>query len=185
MELHARIWKNVKKNFDQTYSIVGWSDGKILLEFDTIDECNTSGRASVTQYPTEYNTKDVDYKYSEPDTVAMTGILSEGGVVARSSIIPRLGTFDKKSQIEKTRDRLRQLKRDMTLVNIQTRNAGLRTSLTLTGYEINETYDTYGTMSVSMTFQEVPQFNKQGEFVDNPADKSTQNGGIVQTRQIG
>ena len=73
----------------------------------------------------------------------------------------------------------------MTLVNIQTRNAGLRTSLTLTGYEINETYDTYGTMSVSMTFQEVPQFNKQGEFVDNPADKSTQNGGIVQTRQIG
>lgn len=181
MELSTRIWENVKKNIDQTYSIVGVSDSKLWLEFDSIDECTTAGRASVTQYPTEVGTKGVDYKYSEPDSVTMTGLISEGGVLAASSIYPRMGTFDKKSAIEKIRNNLNILKSEMTLVNIQTRNAGLRTNLTLVNYEIDETYDTYGTMSVSMTFQQVPQFQALGEKVANASDKSTKDGGITMT----
>ncbi len=181
MELLARIWKNVKKNIDQTYSIVGATDSKLWLEFDTIDECTTAGRASVTQYPTEVGTKGVDYKYSEPDTVTMTGLMSEGGVLALSSIYPRMGTFDKKSAIEKIRNNLNVLKSEMTLVNIQTRNAGLRTNLTLVNYEIDETYDTYGVMSVSMTFQQVPQFPKLGENVTKASDASTKDGGVTMT----
>lgn len=181
MTIVDRIWKNVKKNFDQTYSIVGAVDSKLWLEFDTIDECTSTGRASVTQYPTEVGIKGVDYKYSEPDSVTMTGLMSEGGVLSVSSIFPRMGTWDKKSAIEKIRNNLNKLKSDMTLINIQTRNAGLRTNLTLTMYEIDETYDTYGTMSVSMTFQQVPQFQKLAENVTNPSDQSTKDGGVTMT----
>lgn len=179
IEFAANILKNIKLNVGQTYSIVGVSDNRLWLEFDTIDECTTSGRASVTQYPTEVGTKGVDYKYSEPDSVTMTGLISEGGMLALSSIYPRMGTFDKKSAIEEIRNNLNVLKSEMTLVNIQTRNAGLRTNLTLVTYEIDETYDTYGTMSVSMTFQQVPMFPKLAEKVANPSDKTTQNGGIT------
>lgn len=185
MDFLSGIWQNVKGNFGVTYGIVGWKAGELLLEFDTIEECTTAGRASVTQYPTEYGDKAIDYKYSEPDTVTMTGILSEGGALGVNSIWWRMGTWDRKSAIKQVRETLQTLKSNMTLVNILTRNAGLRTRLTLVNYEIDETYDTYGTMSVSMTFQEVPLFNQKGEFVKSPSDSKTQNGGITMTQRLG
>jgi len=181
MNIPEPIWKNIKQVVDQTYSIVGSADGQLWLEFDTIDECSTTGRASVTQYPTEVGTIGVDYKYSEPDSVTMTGLISEGGFWARSSIYPRMGTFDKKSAIEKIREKLKTLKSNITLVDIQTRNAGLRTNLTLINYEIEESYDTYGIMSVSMTFQEVLKFNTAGQTVAKVSDKKTENGGVTMT----
>jgi len=181
MTIPEQIWKNIKQVIDQTYSIVGSDDGQLWLEFDTIDECTTTGRASVTQYPTEVGTIGVDYKYSQPDSVTMTGLISEGGFLARSSIFPRMGTFDKKSAIEKIREKLKTLKSNITLVDIQTRNAGLRTNLTLINYEIEESYDTYGIMSVSMTFQEVLKFDTDGQTVAKVSDKKTENGGVTMT----
>lgn len=193
MKFLAQIGGNVLNALKQTYSIVSASDVinnesqwdkfkgvNILLEFDTIEECTTTGRSTTTQYPTESGFKVTDYKYHNPDVISMRGILSEGGILG----LPRLGTWDRKSAIETVRKRLDELCSNMTLVDIQTRNAGLRKNLTLTTYEINEDYDTYGLMAVDMTFQQVLLFNRSGQFTARASDQKTQQGGIAQTQVL-
>lgn len=178
------ILKRFKQAIGETYSLVSVaSPATVLLEFDTIDECTTAGSATVTKYPTEYGTYATDYKYKNPDTVSMIGYLSEGGAIGFSSIYSRMGTFDRKSAIELVRNKLDELVRAMTLLNIQTRNAGRRDNMTLTAYEINETYDTYGTMSVSMQFQQVLQYGALAS-VRNPSDTDTADNGIMNTQSV-
>lgn len=197
MSFKAQIGGNILNAMKQTYSIVSASDVvndeslwdkftgvNVLLEFDTIEECTTTGRSTTTQYPTESGFKVTDYKYHNPDVVSMRGILSEGGVLGLTSVLPRLDTWDRKSAIETVRKKLAELCANMTLVDIQTRNAGLRKNLTLTTYEINEDYDTYGLMAVDMTFQQVPMFNRSGQFTARASDKKTQQGGIAQTQVL-
>ncbi len=197
MKFLAQIGGNVLNALKQTYSIVSASDVtnnespwdkftgvNILLEFDTIEECSTTGRSTTTQYPTESGFKVTDYKYHNPDVISMRGILSEGGILGLTSVLPRLGTWDRKSAIETVRKRLDELCSNMTLVDIQTRNAGLRKNLTLTTYEINEDYDTYGLMAVDMTFQQVLLFNRSGQFTARASDQKTQQGGIAQTQVL-
>lgn len=178
------IFKNILTALGETYSIVGAKSGRIELEFDTIDECTTGGSATVTKYPTENGIQVTDYKYKNPDTVTMVGIVSEGGLTGFSSIYRIMGKWDRKSAIEAIRTNLDMLVSNMTLLNIQTRNAGRRTNMTLTAYEINETYDTYGTMQVTMQFQQVPQFNKDGTVARNAADLNTTDTGIMNTQSM-
>lgn len=184
------ILKNITTALGETYSIVGAKTTKadpvpkVWLEFDTIDECTTAGSATVTKYPTEMGVLATDYKYKQPDTVTMVGIISEGGIFGRSSIFSVMGQWDRRSAIEEIRKNLDQLVSNMTLVNIQTRNAGRRTNMTLTAYEINETYDTYGTMQVSMQFQQVPRFDASGALARNASDMDTTDTGIMNTRSI-
>lgn len=178
------IFKNILTALGEAYSVVGVKSGRIELEFDTIDECTTSGSATVTKYPTENGIQVTDYKYKNPDTVTMVGIVSEGGLTGFSSIYRIMGKWDRKSAIEAIRTNLDMLVSNMTLLNIQTRNAGRRTNMTLTAYEINETYDTFGTMQVTMQFQQVPQFNKVGTVARNAADLNTTDTGIMNTRSI-
>lgn len=178
------IFKNILTALGEAYSIVGVKSGHIELEFDTIDECTTSGSATVTKYPTENGIQVTDYKYKNPDTVTMVGIVSEGGLTGFSSIYRIMGKWDRKSAIEAIRTNLDMLVSNMTLLNIQTRNAGRRTNMTLTAYEINETYDTFGTMQVTMQFQQVPQFNKNGAVARNASDLNTTDTGIMNTQSI-
>lgn len=178
------IFKNILTALGEAYSVVGVKSGRIELEFDTIDECTTSGSATVTKYPTENGIQVTDYKYKNPDTVTMVGIVSEGGLTGFSSIYRIMGKWDRKSAIEAIRTNLDMLVSNMTLLNIQTRNAGRRTNMTLTAYEINETYDTFGTMQVTMQFQQVPQFNKVGTVARNAADLNTTDTGIMNTQSI-
>ena len=178
------IFKNILTALGEAYSVVGVKSGRIELEFDTIDECTTSGSATVTKYPTENGIQVTDYKYKNPDTVTMVGIVSEGGLTGFSSIYRIMGKWDRKSAIEAIRTNLDMLVSNMTLLNIQTRNAGRRTNMTLTAYEINETYDTFGTMQVTMQFQQVPQFNKGGTVARNASDLNTTDTGIMNTQSL-
>ena len=56
--------------------------------------------------------------------------------------------------------------------------------MTMTAYEINETYDNYGSMEITMQFQEVPQFNGAGKLVRNASDSPTQETGITMTQAV-
>jgi hypothetical protein len=179
-----KIFKNVLNAMGQTYSLVGTVKGDILLEFDTIDECATTGSATVTKYPTEKGTHVTDYKYKNPDTVRMTGVISSGGATGYTSVLSRLGSWDRQTAIESIRANLRELVEQMTLMNIQTRNAGRRDNMTLTSYEINETYDNFGSMEVTMNFTEVRRFGPSGVTVRNASDTDTQESGITMTQAV-
>lgn len=179
-----KIYSNAKNAMGQTYSLVGVLQGNILLEFDTIDECTTGGSSTVTKYPTEMGTNVTEYKYKNPDTVRMTGVISSGGATGYTSVLSRLGSWDRQTAIEAIRNNLRNLVTNMTLVNIQTRNAGRRDNMTLTSYEVNETYDNFGSMEVTMNFTEVQRFGASGAVVRNASDTATQESGITMTQAV-
>ena len=176
-----KVWDKLTKS---TYAIIGsYDEEKVWLEFDSIDECTTTGSSTVTKYPTEYGMQATDYKYKNPDTVTMVGVISEGGLLGINSFSPRMGSWNKDNVLEIIRTNLNTLVNQMTLVDIQTRNAGLRKFMTLTNYTVNESYDTYGLLEVQMTFQEVVQFTKDGELVRDVADSDTENAGIATTTE--
>lgn len=167
-----------------TYSVYSDNPLKILLEFDTVEECSVSGSATATKYPTETGIMATDYKYRNPDSVSMVGVISAGGLTGYGSVIARLGTWDRKTAIENIRKNCADLVAQMTLVTIQTRNSGLRRNMTMTGYTIDETADNMGALLISMQFEEVPLFNAAGQTVLNPSDSPTQDVGITQTQII-
>ena len=111
-------------------------------------------------------------------------IISSGGATGYTSVLSRLGSWDRQTAIEAIRNNLRNLTTNMTLVNIQTRNAGRRDNMTLTSYEINETYDNYGSMEVTMNFTEVQKFDDTGAVKRNASDTSTQESGITMTQAV-
>lgn len=179
----------IKGLLESTYSLVGATDDKVWLEFQSIDECSMTGNATVTKYPTEMGIQKTDYKYSTPDSVTIVGIVQRSGgrgsIPEINSLNPIMGTFDRATAVERIRNNLRTLKRNMILLNVKTRNGGLWTNMTLTDYTIDETADNFGLFQVTMQLQEVPQFNEQGEQVRNPADSSTKSSGITMTRSAG
>ncbi len=183
--MYFKIYNNKLTVQDRSYSIVGVADrSKVWLEFDTIDECTTGGSATVTKYPTENGIQVTDYKYKNPDTITMVGIIADSGITGLSTLYRVMGKWDRKSAVEAIRTNLDMLVSNMTLLTIQTRNAGRRTNMTLTAYEINETYDTFGTMQVTMQFQQVPQYNKDGTVARNASDMNTTDTGIMNTQSI-
>lgn len=171
---------------NSTYSIYGTDekgDRKIYLEFDSILECSYNGSSTVTQYPAESGINITDYKYSNPDQITLKGIISKNGTVGIGALDINYSLFgqDKVSLIETTRAQLNDLCRQMKRVNIQTRNSGLRTSFTLSSFEITETPDNYNLLEADMTFDEVLLFGTDGKLNRSASDKDTQDGGIVQT----
>lgn len=171
---------------NSTYSIYGTDekgDRKIYLEFDSILECSYNGSSTVTQYPAESGINVTDYKYSNPDQITLKGIISKNGTVGIGALDINYSIFgqDKVSLIETTRQQLNELCRQMKRVNIQTRNSGLRTSFTLSSFEITETPDNYNLLEADMTFDEVLLFGTDGKLNRSASDKDTQDGGIVQT----
>lgn len=171
---------------NSTYSIYGIDekgDRKIYLEFDSILECSYNGSSTVTQYPAESGINITDYKYSNPDQITLKGIISKNGTVGIGALDINYSLFgqDKVSLIETTRQQLNELCRQMKRVNIQTRNSGLRTSFTLSSFEIMETPDNYNLLEADMTFDEVLLFGTDGKLNRSASDEDTQDGGIVQT----
>lgn len=171
---------------NSTYSIYGTDekgDRKIYLEFDSILECSYNGSSTVTQYPAESGINITDYKYSNPDQITLKGIISKNGTVGIGALNINYSIFgqDKVSLIETTRQQLNELCRQMKRVNIQTRNSGLRTSFTLSSFEITETPDNYNLLEADMTFDEVLLFGTDGKLNRSASDEDTQDGGIVQT----
>ena len=176
----------IKGLLGSTYAVVGTKDEKVWLEFQSIDECSMTGSATVTKYPTEYGIYKTDYKYNNPDTVSIVGIVQRSGqstvLPEYNSIVPIMGTWDRATAVERIRDNLKTLKRNMILLTVKTRNGGLWENMTLTDYTIDETADNFGLFQVTMQLQEIPQFNKQGEITRNAADTSTKEAGITTAR---
>lgn len=179
----------IKGLLGSTYSIVGTKDNKVWLEFQTIDECSMTGNAVVTKYPTEKGIHMTDYKYMNPDTVSIVGIVQRNGMNPKipeiNSLNPIMGTWDRATAVERIRENLKTLTRNMILLTVKTRNGGLWKNMTMTDYTIDETADNFGLFQVTMQLQEVPQFNQQGELMRNVADTSTKSTGITETRAVG
>lgn len=182
------LLNTIKFLLGSTYSIIGTEDDKVWLEFQTIDECSMTGNAVVTKYPTEKGIQMTDYKYMSPDTVTIVGIVQRNGMNPNipeiNSLNPIMGTWDRATAVERIRENLRTLTRNMIRLTVKTRNGGLWTNMTLTDYTIDETPENFGLFQVTMQLQEVPQFNEQGEVVRNAADTSTKSTGITETRPV-
>lgn len=172
-----------------TYSVISQEEigeSKIVLEFDTIDECTMTASATTTQYPTEYGTSATDYKYAQPSMVSMRGLISRGGIFGSGTVIEfaiNKGKL-KTSIIESLRDNLKKLKNEMILVDINTRNGGLWESMTLIDYTITENPDNFSLFEVDMQFQQVLRKDLQNEKAGKVSDTNTKQGGIAQTQTV-
>lgn len=185
IEFLSNIWDKLTSS---TYSIYSKKDDtvKLWLEFDAIDECSFSGSSTVTKYPAEIGINVTDYKFSNPDQIQIKGVVSKNGTFGIGFMDKNYSLFgkDKNSLIENIRNQCDKLARTMELVNIQTRNSGLRQNFTLTSYVINETPDNYNLLEVDMTFDEVLLFGPDGKITRKIADTDTQDCGISQTDRI-
>ncbi len=176
----ASVWDKLTK---ATYSIVDAETREPQLEFDTIIECGVHGSASSTQVPIETGFSVTDYKYANPDDLHMKGIVSKNGTVGIGfmDVNYSLTGEDKNNLIEKIRTTCDKLTHEMTLVDIQTRNSGLRKKYTMVDYVIDETPENFNLLEVDMTFEQVLTFDDKGKFLRNEADGDTKLIGIVET----
>lgn len=179
----------LKKLGPASYSVISQEkvgESKIVLEFDTIEECTMTASATTTQYPTEYGTSATDYKYAQPSMVSMRGLISRGGIFGTGTAIEfaiNKGKL-KTSIIENLRANLKKLKNEMILVDINTRNGGLWESMTLIDYSITENPDNFSLFEVDMQFQQVLRMNLQNEKAAKVSDTNTKQGGIAQTQTV-
>lgn len=176
----ASVWDKLTA---ATYSVVDAETREPLLEFDTIMECGFHGSASLTQVPIETGFSVTDYKYANPDDLHMKGIVSKNGTVGIGfmDVNYSLTGEDKNNLIEKIRTTCDKLTHEMTLVDIQTRNSGLRKKYTMVDYVIDETPENFNLLEVDMTFEQVLTFDDKGKFLRNEADGDTKLIGIVET----
>ena len=176
----ASVWDKLTA---ATYSVVDAETREPLLEFDTIMECGFHGSASSIQVPIETGFSVTDYKYANPDNLHMKGIVSKNGTVGIGfmDVNYSLTGEDKNNLIEKIRTTCDKLTHEMTLVDIQTRNSGLRKKYTMVDYVIDETPENFNLLEVDMTFEQVLTFDDKGKFLRNEADGDTKLIGIVET----
>lgn len=176
----TKIWEGLTS---ATYSVTGSSDHAVYLQFDSIEECSFRGSATATQVPTEAGLNRTDYKYVNPDSVQMKGIVSKNGILGLGLVGASysISGVKKQSLIEKIRKQCEILTRNIILVDIATRNSGTRKNYTMTDYTIEETPDNFSLFEVTMTFDEVLLFGKEGTLTRNVSDQDLKNIGIVET----
>lgn len=176
------IWQRLN---NYTYGIKSANSDKVWLEFDTIDECQFHGSATVTKYPLENNTYYTDYKYSNPDDLMLKGAISVNSLIRFGDAEYNLdGITNKTSLVELIRNQCSELCRNMILLDIQTRNSGLRKNFTMNYFVINETPGNYNMLEVDMSFTEVLLLTAEGTMLRNVADSNMQKAGIVETRDV-
>lgn len=176
------IWQRLN---NYTYGIKSSNSDKLWLEFDTIDECQFHGSSTVTKYPLENNTYYTDYKYSNPDDLMLKGAISVNSLIRFGDAEYNLdGITNKTSLVELIRNQCSELCRNMILLDIQTRNSGLRKNFTMNDFMINENPGNYNMLEVDMSFTEVLLLTAEGTMLRNVADSDTQKAGIVETRDV-
>lgn len=176
------IWQRLN---NYTYGIKSANSDKVWLEFDTIDECQFHGSATVAKYPLENNTYYTDYKYSSPDDLMLKGAISVNSLIRFGDAEYNLdGITNKTSLVELIRNQCSELCRNMILLDIQTRNSGLRRNFTMNDFVINETPGNYNMLEVDMSFTEVLLLTAEGTMLRNVADSNMQKAGIVETRDV-
>lgn len=157
-------------------------EGKILLEFDTIEELGYSRSVEITEYPFESEagkTKITEYLYNNPDIIKMKGIKTEDSLL--SSLIT--SALDIDSAIDVIKQQLDILISGIYKLQIMTKN-GLRKYFTLMRYNMPENLNNYGLLEVEMTFKQVltsEDWNEQQRSID---DLNTQNSGNLLTETL-
>ena len=125
----------------------------VVLAFDSIQETEFTADTQITTYPTEYNIEMTDYKFRNPNTITVRGVIQRDSFAGEmiSSALSAYGGG--KSLIDRTRAQLERYCRVICRLDIQTKS-GLYQNYSLKGYKVPESYDNYGYYEAVMTFQE-------------------------------
>lgn len=152
--------------YSSLYVISDSASGEIVMTFDSIDEVSFKASSNVTSYPTEKGISVVDYKYDNPDTLDVIGIISRASFIGN-----RYGqdVSAKAETVEKTRTELEHYKSGIYKLDIQTK-AALRQGYTLTSYEIPENIDNYSQFEVTMRFVQVKSLSSYNPVSDSDSD---------------
>ncbi len=134
--------------------------GELIMSFDSIQRVDFKASSTLTNYPIEQGTAVTDYKYNNPDTLSLTGIVSRTGLYHGVG----LGVVDSDTAIDKIRQSLDTYLKGIYRLKIQTKN-GVYDWFTLQSYDISENYENYGLFEVDMSFQQI----MRPPSVQNPA----------------
>ena len=143
----------------------GWyetpkTEEKVVFTFDTITEAEVRGSSNVVGYPIEKGYTVTDYKYQNPSTIHIVGVMERSSIVgnlarrATNKVLSKLGYKEYADPISKLVQDLEYYKSGLYPLNIQTKS-GLYKKYTLTDYTIPENFDNYGLLEVEMTFQQI------------------------------
>lgn len=162
----SSIGNPAKVVYSSLYVISDSDTGEIVMAFDSIDELRFKASSSVTSYPTELGINAVDYKYDNPDTLEVIGIISRASFVGN-----RYGqdVSAKAEAVEKTRTELEHYKSGIYKLDIQTK-VGLRQGFTLSDYEIPENIDNYSQFEVTMKFVQVKSLSSYNPVSNSDSD---------------
>lgn len=132
----------------------------VVFSFDTITEAEVRGSANVVGYPIEKGYTVTDYKFQNPNTIHIVGVMERNSIVgnlarrATNKVLSALGYSEFADPISKLVQDLEYYKSGIYPLNIQTKS-GLYKNYTLTDYTIPESFDNYGLLEVEMVFQQI------------------------------
>lgn len=140
------------------------TEEEVVFSFDTITEAEVRGSSNVVGYPIEKGYTVTDYKFQNPSTIHIIGVMERSSIVgnfarrATNKVLSKLGYKEYADPISKLVQDLEYYKSGLYPLNIQTKS-GLYKKYTLTDYNIPENFDNYGLLEVEMTFQQIMTTN--------------------------
>lgn len=151
-----------------------------VLTFDSITEYGFEGKATIISHPIEQGFKATEFKYCDPATIEMSGVVSENSLIGQlGNKLMSLAGFETEDKISKVRETLEEYRKNLYVVNIKSRTA-VRENYTLQAYSIKESPDNFGLLEVDMTFEEVMLRPKTYVNVKKKSMVSTVKSGISQ-----
>ncbi|MDR0675475.1 MAG: hypothetical protein LBF97_00335 [Elusimicrobiota bacterium] len=177
--MYAITFINKTKN-EKTNEITNKEE--ILFQFDTIQESEFTGKATITSHPTEYGIDVLDYKYKEPNELKIRGIISQKNFIA---VLGFSLLKNKADIINKIQENLEKYINGIHAVNIKTKY-NIYKDYTLTKYSIKDTLDEYGIFAVDMEFIKIVKLENLAEKkeVKNETDTATKSTGTASKKKI-
>lgn len=175
------------KLLGSVYSIYTTENGedRPVMTFDSITEYGFEGKATIISHPIERGYKATEFKYCDPATIEMTGVVSENSLIGRiGNKLMSLAGLDTQDKVAQVRDALEEYRKNLYVVNIKSRTA-VRENYTLQAYNIKESPENFGLLEVEMTFQEVMLRPNTYSNVKNATQKPTIKSGISQVVKKG
>lgn len=176
MDAINTLWSSIR---GEQYAVFEADTSKIVFAFDTIEELEFRGDSAITNYPIESGVLKTDYLYKNPSIIEMVGRISKKSLLAQGFNF----LADKESSIQKINENLLAYTQGIYNLNIQTKIA-LRKGFTLQKFTIPENLDTYGMLTVDMTFQEILGRQTTGTALKDEFNADKISAGIVQLLRL-
>jgi len=170
------LWSSIR---GAQYAVFEADTSKVVFVFDTIEELEFRADSSITSYPIESGVLKTDYLYRNPNIIEIVGRTSKKSLLAQGFNF----LTDKESSIQKINENLTTYTQGIYNLNIQTKIA-LRKGFTLQKFTIPENLDTYGMLTVQMTFQEIMGMETTGTALKDEFNADTISAGIVQLLRL-